>query len=303
MYYSLIYVNRAFTLDYYIKLIRVVIFAFAGCLVLQQALHLVGIEYFPLVNSYTSYGRGFLAGNSLAIEPSHSARMLTVTCYVYLRLLEIKNGGKLAFGALFIDNRRTFIAFFYTMVTMGSGTAFVGLSILALYFIDRRYILPLIPFAFALYYIAANIEYEPLQRFLDVAEASIEMDSAEMRKVDHSASSRTNVIFNSIKYFDISDPKLLFGHGMGANWLNPKSTLDAIYNYGLASYACKLGLFFSCCWNGLFSLPVLMFILLFSFNIGNFAYGWACLMMLATLKYFQTHRECDDDTIDNNPDL
>ncbi len=110
-------------------------------------------------------------------------------------------------------------------------------------------------------------------------------------------------MFSMINNFDLNDPKLLFGHGPNANWYNPNATHPVIYNYGLASYACKLGIFFSCCWNGLFSLPVLMFVLLFSFNIGNVAYGWACLMMLATLKYFQTHRECDDDTIDNNPDL
>lgn len=291
MYYSLIYVKRAFTLDYFIKLIRILIFAYAICLVAQQALHLVGIETFPLLNTYSSYGRGFLAGNSLAIEPSQSARLLTVAMYVYLKLLEVKHNGKQPFMQLIRENKKTFTAFFYTMVTMGSGTAFVGLSILSLYFINRKYIFVALPIAAVLYYIAINIEYEPLQRFIDVAEASVEMDNEQMRQVDNSAASRTNIIFNTIKYFDISDPQLLFGHGMNAHWYNPEATLSAIYDYGLVSYICKLGLFFSCCWCGLFSLPVLMFVLLFSFNIGNIAYGWACLMMLATLKYFQTHRE------------
>ncbi len=290
MYYSLVYVNRAFTLEYFINLTRVVIFAYAGCLVAQQALHLFGVESFPLLNTYSSYGRGFLAGNSLAIEPSHAARLLTVTIYVLLKLLEIKNRGKLPFRILLRENLGTLFVFLYTMSTMGSGTAFVGLSITALYFINRRYIAIALPLVALAYYIATNVEYEPLQRFVNVAEAAVEMDNEAMREIDNSASTRTNVIFNTIKYFDIKDPQLLFGHGMGASDERPNVPNAAIYDYGLLSYICKLGLLFSCCLSSLFSLPTLMFVLLFSFNIGNIAYGWASLMMLTTLKYFKPNR-------------
>ncbi|MFI3266046.1 MAG: hypothetical protein R3Y15_02710 [Rikenellaceae bacterium] len=291
MYYALIYVKEAFTLDYYIKIIRVLIFAFAIVLFLQQVLITIGIRYFPLLNLmnlpyYTTFRL-----NTLAIEPSHAARLMTVAGYVLLKLLEIKNNGKQALGVLFYDNRKTFIALLYVLVCIGSGTAFVGLTILALYFVNRRYILPMIPLAIAIYFIALKVDYEPLNRFMAVAETSMQMDEDAMRTVDNSAAARTNIIFNTVKYFDVSDPNLLFGHGMGATLSNPQAIVSAIYDYGLVSYLCKLGLFFSCCFSGLLSLPVLMFIFLFSFNIGNIAYGWAVLMMLTTLKYFQEQQK------------
>lgn len=291
MYYALIHVKEAFTIDYYIKVIRALIFAFAGVLLMQQIFVTLGIRYFPPLNLMNlSYYTPFRL-NSLAIEPSHAARMLTVAGYVLLKLLEIKNSGKQPLGVLFYENRKTSIAFLYVMVCVGSGTAFAGLAILSLYFIHPRYIIPLIPISLIVVYMANVIDYEPLTRFMAVAEASLEMDTEAMRAADNSASVRTNIIFNTIKYFDLSDPNLLFGHGENATWSNPKAIVSAIYDYGLVSYVCKLGLFFSCCFSGLFSLPVLMFVLLFSFNIGNIAYGWACLMMLTTLKYFQDNRQ------------
>ncbi|MFI3278466.1 MAG: hypothetical protein SNH13_00940 [Rikenellaceae bacterium] len=295
MYYALIYVKEAFTIDYYIKVIRTLIFAYAVTLFLQQILVTIGIRYLPVVNLMGfSYYTTFRL-NTLAIEPSHAARLMTVAGYVLLKLLEIKSGGKQALDTLFLENKKTAFALLYVMVCIGSGTAFVGLAILGLYFIDRKYIAYIIPLFAVIYVIAISVDYEPLNRFIAVLRVSTELDSELMRTVDHSASVRTNIIFNTIKNLDLSDPNLLFGHGIDASAGDSTAVVSAIYDYGLVSYICKLGLFFSCCFSGLLSLPVLMFVVLFSFNIGNIAYGWAALMMFATLKYFQTQHDTTTD--------
>ncbi|MFI3296371.1 MAG: hypothetical protein R3Y59_01955 [bacterium] len=287
MYYTLIYVKEVFTLDYYIKLIRILIFAYAITFVLQQMFVFVGIRYFPIINLMNADYYTVFRLNALAIEPSQAARILTVAAYVLLKLLEVKRGEKLPLVVLYRENKKTIIAFIYIMLFMGSGTAYVGLAILSLYFVDKKYLIEIIPAVIILFFVIKQIDYDPFNRFVAVVETSITLDSEAMRHVDNSASARTNIIFNTIKYFDLSDPYLLFGHGEGATFTSSTAIVSAIYDYGLISYICKLALFFTCCFSGFFSLPVLMFVLLFSFNIGNIAYGWAALMMLSTLKYFQ----------------
>lgn len=77
-------------------------------------------------------------------------------------------------------------------------------------------------------------------------------------------------------------------------WNAGKAIVAAITYYGLFSYICKLIFIFACCFSGLFSLEVLMFILLFSMDVGNVAYAYAMLMVLSTVKYFRLNYVADD---------
>lgn len=77
-------------------------------------------------------------------------------------------------------------------------------------------------------------------------------------------------------------------------WNAGKAIVAAITYYGLFSYICKLIFIFACCFSGLFSLEVLMFILLFSMDVGNIAYGYSVLMVLSTVKYFRLNYVADD---------
>ena len=49
-YYNMVYIRRVFVLEDFLKVVKLVIYAYAGCLVLQQACMLVGIRMFPLLN-------------------------------------------------------------------------------------------------------------------------------------------------------------------------------------------------------------------------------------------------------------
>ena len=161
-YYNMVYIRRVFVLEDFLKVVKLVIYAYAGCLVLQQACMLVGIRMFPLLNLMNMKYYSLFRLNSLAIEPSHAARLLTVYFYAFIKLLEFKDGIAPSIKKLWGEHRRVIIAFLYAMVAMGSGTAFVGLAILSLYFIKRQYAVYVVVFASVFYIVVPFVNYEPL---------------------------------------------------------------------------------------------------------------------------------------------
>lgn len=290
LYYNLVYINKVFSIDVFLKVVKFVIWAYAVCLVVQQAFFIVGLKYMPLINLMNQPYYELFRLNSLAIEPSHAARLMTVYFYAFLKLLEYKQGEAPSISYLWQEHRWTILAFLYTMVGIGSGTAFVGLAILVMYFLKRQYVMYVLLFGFAFYMIVPFIDYEPLNRAMAVFNATLTGDTELVSKTDHSASSRVNIILDTVKYLDLTDKDTWFGLGVDSWEYSDKAVVSAISDYGLISYLLKLLFFFMCCFSSLFSLEIVMFVLLFSFNVGNIAYGWAALMVFSTIKYFKMNR-------------
>lgn len=287
MYYNLIYINKAFSTNEFLNIIKIVIYAYTICLLLQQFCFIIGLKYFPLINLMGLRYYELFRLNTLAIEPSHAARILTVYFYAFLKTNEYKYGRPLSIKELYSQYKWIVIAFLYTMIAIGSGTAFVGLAILSLYFIKRQYALYIVIIATIVYFVAPFIEYAPLERAINIFNATITSDSELVAETDRSASTRVNIILDTFKYLDITDSNTWLGKGVDASFTEKHAIASGIIDYGLISYLLKLLFFFTCCFSGFFSLEVLIFILLFSLNIGNLAYGWAILMVFSTIKYFK----------------
>lgn len=290
LYYNLVYINKVFEIEQFIGLIKIVIYAYAIVLILQQFFCLIGIRYVPLINLMNQPYYNLFRLNSLAIEPSHAGRLLAVYFYAFLKLIEYKEGSTPSIKMLWKDYRILIIAFLYTMVGIGSGTAFIALAILLLYFLKRQYVLLVICVAIAIYLLIPIINFEPLNRAVNIFHATMSGDVDIVTKTDNSAATRVNIILNTMNNLDLTKSETWFGRGIDSNINVENAVVSAINDYGLISYILKLILFFSCCFNSLFSLEIIMFILLFSFNIGNIAYGWATLMIFSTIKYFKHNR-------------
>ncbi|MFI3314339.1 MAG: hypothetical protein R3Y04_01565, partial [Rikenellaceae bacterium] len=181
------------------------------------------------------------------------------------------------------------MGFVWSMVSMGSGTAIVGLGILSLYFIKRQYILSVLPLIALLYFAAPYLNYEPLQRAKVTLEAAVTLDRVAVIHADHSAAGRVVPLINTINNFDLTDSKFLFGEGVDVNnsgaYLDKDVMIGCIRDYGALSYLLLLVFIFTCCIK-LWSLESLIFIVLISANLGNVAYGWAIMMLFAATKYF-----------------
>lgn len=285
LFYNLLWVEHSFQLREAISTIRFFIHLYVIVLLLQQAFLLVGIRSFYLINLYPTRWHSFFHLSSLAIEPSQAARLMTVFMYAFLKLNEFQNGRPMSIKELLGIHKWTVYGFLYFMFAIGSGTAMVGLAILLLYFFRKQYVMLIVVLAFSFYFLVPYINYDPLTRAMNTFDATLSLDESEVTRADQSAASRVNQLI-SLKYTDFSDELTWLGHGIDAISKGPK-TLKVIYDYGLISYILKLLLFFSCALCGLFSLSTLMFIILFSMNIGNVAYCFAALMVFSLVKYFQ----------------
>lgn len=285
VYYGLIWIKECFSLKYFLAVLKWMIYGYTICLLLQQACIMVGIRYFPPFNLVGGSYYAINHLNTLAIEPSHAARLMTVFFYGFLKCSEYLNGSPLSLRELYEEYKWVIISFVYFMIMIGSGTAFVGITIISLYFIQKKYAFFITVAAFLFYMLSPHIDYEPYNRAITTLNAALTGDTEEVIRADHSASARVNIIIDTLTKTDLSDFQTWVGHGMNAQ--SEYSINMAIYEYGMISYVIKIFFFLSCCFTRLLSLETLMFIILFGMNIGNIAYGWAALMVFTTIKYFK----------------
>mgnify|MGYP001202661806 CR=1 FL=1 len=292
MYYDLIYSNRALTLNYYIKVLRTLILAYTICLVAQQLAIIVGVHSLPIINLMYYLNRG-IGSNSLALEPSHAARILTVLMLVLMRMYKAKFGSsKLKLSELYKENKWVILGFLWSMLTMGSGTAFVGLAFLSLYFIKKQTAL-IISLVFLVFYFSIPyIDFKPFNRAKVVFEASLTLDKETVMDADDSAASRILPMINTIIELDFTEKETWFGKGIDANIIETTNSKDQIIgdisDYGLICYIISLIFVFVCCVNRIWSLETLIIIFLLGAGIGNIAYNWGILMLFTTSKYFSS---------------
>lgn len=293
VFYNLLYKKHAFSLMYFIRLLRFMILAYAICLLAQQASVLVGIRNLPIINLNNQY---FLAIDKLPTwtqEPSSSARILGVLYYAYLRCCEIVEGEKLSLKRVFeLPHRWITIGFLYTMTTMGSGTAFISLMILAMYFVQVKRLWYVVPVFMVLYFTLPLLNIHQLDRAVNVINATLTLDAEVVRETDGSAASRIVPVINTLN-MDLSSSETWFGTGTKTKeesirgHLLQEGKMGNIDQYGLLSYIVSLLLVFLCCMDFM-SLPTIMFFVGVGGIVGNIAYGWGILMIFTVVRYFQT---------------
>ena len=294
MAYDIVYIRKALNIIDFENFVKKLIFAFVIVLVLQQIAIIVGIRKLPIINLLGYLNRG-IGANSLTVEPSHTARILTVLALVYLRTQEIKFGKKLDIKKAFRYNKKIFIGFLWSMITMGSGTAFVGLAILATYFINTKNLIK-ISFIFVLIYtIAININYEPLDRAIASIESVTTFDNEQIKEADGSAAIRILPVLNTFSELELSYSQTWFGYGIDSNdsteLLGERRTVGDLKDYGLITYILSLILVFSLAIRKFYCVETLIFVLLLGAGINNISYIWGILLIFTTMRYFQLNQK------------
>ena len=292
VFYNLLYKKQAFSLLYFIKLLRFMILAYAVCLLAQQVCVLVGIRILPFINLYNQH---YLAIDKLPTwtqEPSSSARVLGALYYAYLRCCEIVEEEKLSLKRIFEPFHRWItIWYLYAMTTMGSGTAFIVLMIQAMYFVQAQRLWYVVPMFVGLYFTLPLLNVRQLDRAVNVINATLTLDAKVVRETDGSAASRIAPILNTLN-MDLNDKETWFGKGtstreeMERRHYVQDGKMGSIDQYGLLSYIVSLLLVFSCCINFM-SFPTIMFFAGVGGGTGNIAYLWGILMVFTTIRYFQ----------------
>jgi hypothetical protein len=299
-FYALVQ-KGAFTFIVFKKLLRGLILAYGITIVLQQLCVLAGVRYFPLINLVGFY----VAIDKLPVltmEPSHSARILCVLALAYWRCQELTIGRKLTVTEIFHpEHRWVTVAFLWTMMMMGSGTAFVGLGILCLYFITRQTVFYVIPLLFALFTIGNAMELKQMQRAMVVAEATTTGDINAVNQADGSAAVRVIPLINSFVKVDLTKEETWIGRkSMAVRHVNNKTTLYE--QYGLIVFIIGLFFAYSCMIYRFFSIETLLYCFLFGFTFGNIYYTWGALLVMTGVTYFQRQKASGQLVIDDNED-
>ena len=294
MYYDLIYSNRALTLQEFIKFLRALILAYFICLVVQQLAIILGLRTLPIINLMGYLNRG-IGSNSLALEPSHAARILTVLMLVLLRMYEVKWGSSnFRLSEFYKENKWIILSFLWCMLTMGSGTAILGLSILSFYFIKKKYLFVTFLALLVFYFTIPFINYEPFNRVKNTFEASLTLDQEQIIEADSSGAVRIVPFLNTFIVLEINKMETWLGKGIDTNvsakHLSDEQTIGGISDYGLICFILSLIFVFVCCIKKIWSLESLIFMILMGFTIGNIAYVWGILMLFATSKYFTINK-------------
>ena len=210
-FYSFV-VKGTFTLDYFTKILQYLIMAYGITLIGQQLCMLVGLRNMPLLNLQNQFFLSITKLPALTLEPSHSARILTFAMLGYLRCLEIKKGKKPTIQEWFDKDHRTVtFLFLWSMLMMGSGTAFAGMGILGLYFITRKTAIYIIPSLILLFGIGQFLELKQMNRVVSVAQAASSGEAGDVIEADGSGAVRVVPLVNAFTKTDLLELETWIG--------------------------------------------------------------------------------------------
>lgn len=288
-FYNFVCIEKVFKIEYFIKFLKLYITVFFVVCVIQQVFIVAGVQTFKLINLCYSLDRD-LWSNSLAIEPSHFARYMLVAYYAYVKCNEYKRDeGTFTLRELFSgEHRNISLMFLWMMLTMGSGTAFVCLILLSLYFVRWHNWYYVIPVLIISYMVIQESSIEALDRATSTIEATATLDKDAVIEADGSASARITPLLNSLTA-DFTKVETWLGYGIDSG-IKDKYNRTMFHDYGFIHYIISLILCFSCAYNFWSLGTIFMFAGVGGGAGGNVQYLWALMMVMTCVKYFYKNR-------------
>lgn len=198
------------------QLLKGLIYAYCIVLIIQQFCVLFGLPIFN-VSNYTPLEPWKL--NSLMSEPSHSARIIPVLMFFYILAKEHEIGKKYVLKEHFADDRKVWIAFLWSVLTMGSATAFIFLLIIIFKVFPslKRANTILVVIAGLLIISIAASENHNFDRAFRFSKAVLALDEKQIIKADGSGAHRIVQSFRGARFVGLNDKDDWVGHGVDAD--------------------------------------------------------------------------------------
>jgi hypothetical protein len=207
--------TNKFTIDNYLKLLRFLLYAYGAMLVIQHLCVLAGL---PVINGIIAdFEDNPFKVNSLALEPSHSARLVGLFMFCYISMKELVTGSKYEFKQNFQEDKYVWLFFLYTVLTMGSALAFLFLFLILSLFIRFKTLIPLILLGVIVFIGISYLENNAFDRMYRVSVATLTFDSNTIRGEDDSASYRIVPFIELFKKMDMQTWD--FWTGKGIDWV------------------------------------------------------------------------------------
>lgn len=294
--YNRLLFRHKLSIESYHKLLMYLIYAYFIVLLIQQICVLTGLPIFNESN-YISADKWKL--NSLSAEPSHSARIMAFLMYCFITIKEVVLKRKYNFQLDIKSDKWVWLSFLWTMLTMGSGTAFVFIPIVLLKFIRFKTLLPLMVIVSISLLIINMLGISVFERTFSIFIATLTFDIDTMIKADHSASLRIVPMIILAQMTDLTTLNGWFGHGIDfvSGFLSqvipgvPEGFTSGgmfllLIEYGFIPFILFLIFSLSASFKkGDYLSIVFWFMLVFMYGV-NSQIVWLCIILLFTNKYF-----------------
>lgn len=294
--YKIVYSGNL-ELEFFLKLFIFTLCAYGIIFLIQHICFFVGIKELAVINltGAMTMGGG-LKANGLAIEPSHASRILSFIYWGIIVLTEVKEGKELTLVEHFKTNPWSTLAFWGSMLSMGSATAMLGAIIIFIHF-AKKYIWLYLVSAFAVIILLnVDINIEAIERIKAVINAFLSDDVVNtLKETESSGGSRIAPMINTITDTDLFAKETWIGQGSDhirshlAMFTTQK--IGDINDFGLLSYTLSLFFVFKCCLRKFFCLETLLFAILLGFSIGSLYTCWSAMIVCTIIRYFSKDKQ------------
>lgn len=187
-------------------------------------------------------------------------------------------------------------SYLWLVLTMGSGTGWIGFVILCLYFIRLKSFLYIIPLFAGLFLI---LQYSGNKQFLrasSVFKATISGDVTSIYEADGSGAIRVVPLVNTLTDIDLTDADSWIGKGTylekstdvsESKWTDLTRKIAIVEQYGLLGLLSSIFFFYLCVVRRFFSLETVYFVVLLLCSLGNEYFTWSMLFVFTAMRYFK----------------
>jgi hypothetical protein len=288
--------QKYFSIFNYLNILKFLIYAYFIVLLIQQFCVLTGL---PILNESNYFPIQPWKLNSLAAEPSHSARIVALMMYSYITIKEKILNRSYNFKKEMKKDKWLWLAFIWTMVTMGSGTALLFIAIVLSKFIHFKNLISLLLILGIMLILVNNFNIDFFERTFNTVTATLTLDENTIIEADHSASIRIVPIIVLAKMISLNSIEGWFGHGIDyvSNFLDQYMTgvpegisggglFQLWMEYGFISFALFMLFSFKTIFKRTDYLSVVFwFMLVFLYGINN-QMVWLSIVLLFTNKCF-----------------
>lgn len=299
------------TAEHYLTVIKYLIYTYTIALLIQQFCVLTQIPIFS-ISAYNPQKPWKL--NSLTSEPSNSARIMGILMYCYIVVRETATGARYSFRSSWNTDKWVWTSFTWVMASMGSGTAFLFLSLLFLRFINVRTLIPLCIITCGIVAVAYNTSNTGVERLYNVAQAVVTLDEEKITAADHSASLRIVPTLRYLKMLDATSLEGWFGNGVDyiqsryntlftgikAGIKAPSGMLSVAIDYGLVPFISFICFSFLVCIDRKDIQTCLYWIFMVLLLPINSQLLWFTLVFLWTNKYIKQQSYGQDTPLTKN---
>ena len=212
MSYTRLLCNSNYTATDYKHLLKWLIYAYCITLIIQQFCVLFNLPIFN-VSNYSTYDRWKL--NSLMSEPSHSARVISIIMAIFISIQLKTNRNIVSIKDSFKQNRYVWLAFLWSILTMGSTTGLIFVSVVLNKFISLKQVFATISVVLIIILGGSMMSRsKTFNRFKKIIPAVLTLNEKAIIAADHSGAFRIVPSILGIKKAEANTINGWFGNGV-----------------------------------------------------------------------------------------